>query len=120
MSSKLGLYDKRELPLVALNVNDAARAAGVSRNQIFRAMNDGALCGRKFGKSLLIEVCELQRWVESLPYRGRRPISADVSGAPKPQEARVRRSGGRKPATPEAQPRRDGRRDSQQSVELTA
>jgi hypothetical protein len=90
----LNFRDKRELPLVCLNVVDAAYACGVSRNAIFSALNSGALCGRKHGKSLIFEVRELERWVQTLPYRGRRPEACEACA--EPREAVVRRSGGRK------------------------
>jgi hypothetical protein len=43
-----------------------------SRTRIFQAIRDGELTVRKAGKSTIIEIDELRRWVRSLPVRSRR------------------------------------------------
>jgi excisionase family DNA binding protein len=63
----------RAIPRLGLNPDEAAISAGVSRTKIFEAIRDGALTARKSGKSTIIEPSELQRWVRSLPTRGRVP-----------------------------------------------
>jgi hypothetical protein len=83
--------ERAQLPVLALNVTAAAQAASVSRSAIFAALNDGTLCGRKAGKALLIEVAELERWLQSLPFRGRKPIGFDSAADP-PKPARVYRN----------------------------
>ena len=55
--------------VVALTPPQAATAANVSRTRIFEAIRAGELVARKAGKSTLIEVSELRRWVQNLPVR---------------------------------------------------
>jgi excisionase family DNA binding protein len=61
------------IPRLGLNPDEAAESAGVSRTRIFEAIRDGTLTARKAGKSTVIEIEELRRWVRSLPTRGRAP-----------------------------------------------
>jgi excisionase family DNA binding protein len=63
----------RAVPRLGLSPDEAATSAGVSRTRIFEAIRDGTLTARKAGKSTVIEVDELRRWVRSLPTRGRAP-----------------------------------------------
>jgi len=63
----------RAIPRLGLNPNEAAESTGVSRTKIFEAIRDGELTARKSGKTTIIEPSELQRWVRSLPTRGRAP-----------------------------------------------
>jgi excisionase family DNA binding protein len=65
----------RAIPRLGLTPNEAAISAAVSRTKIFEAIRDGALTARKSGKTTIIEPSELQRWVRSLPVRGRVPDS---------------------------------------------
>lgn len=65
----------RAIPRLGLNPDEAATAAGVSRTRIFEAIRDGTLTARKAGKNTIIEPDELQRWVRSLPMRGRAPAN---------------------------------------------
>ena len=55
---------------IAYSIEDAPLAVGVSRTRIFEAVRSGQLAARKAGRSTLIEVEELRRWVKSLPPRG--------------------------------------------------
>jgi excisionase family DNA binding protein len=64
------------IPRLGFSPNEAAISAGVSRTKIFEAIRDGALTARKSGKATIIEPSELQRWVRSLPTRGRAPDNA--------------------------------------------
>jgi excisionase family DNA binding protein len=66
----------RSIPRLGLSPDEAATAAGVSRTRIFEAIRDGTLTARKAGKNTIIEPDELQRWVRSLPTRGRAPDNA--------------------------------------------
>jgi len=50
----------------------------VSRTRIFEAIRDGTLTARKAGKSTVIEIDELRRWIRSLPMRGR--VAPDAEG----------------------------------------
>jgi excisionase family DNA binding protein len=80
----------RAVPRLGLSPDEAAASAGVSRTKIFEAIRDGALTARKSGKATIVELAELQRWIHSLPTRGRTPDA--LSPAKQPQQ--------RKPAAP--------------------
>ena len=62
--------DKRPM---AYPVEDAPAIAGVSRTRIFSAIRDREITARKAGRQTIIEAAELQRWISSLPTRGRTP-----------------------------------------------
>jgi len=53
-----------ETPL-ALRPDDAARAIGLSRAQVYRLMDRGELASFKAGSARLIAIAELRRWVEN-------------------------------------------------------
>jgi hypothetical protein len=76
METIQGNVTGRAIPRLGLNPDEAATAAGVSRTRIFEAIRDGSLTARKAGKSTVIEIEELRRWVRSLPTRGRAPNAA--------------------------------------------
>jgi hypothetical protein len=63
----------RSVPRIALNPDEAATSAGVSRTRIFQAIRNRELTCRKSGKATVIEVVELCRWIQTLPTRGRHP-----------------------------------------------
>lgn len=63
----------RAVPRLGLSPEEAALSAGVSRTKIFEAIRENALTARKSGKTTIIEPPELQRWIRSLPSRGRAP-----------------------------------------------
>jgi excisionase family DNA binding protein len=69
----------RAIPRLGFNPDEAAASAGVSRTRIFEAIRDGTLTARKVGKATIIEPDELQRWVRSLPVRGRIPEAPDAA-----------------------------------------
>jgi excisionase family DNA binding protein len=71
----------RAVPRLGLTPAEAAESAGVSRTKIFEAIRDGTLTARKAGKSTVIEPSELQRWVRSLPVRGRVPDDSEKPDA---------------------------------------
>ena len=64
------------LPRLSYTPDEAAETTGVSRTRIFMAIRDAELTARKAGKSTLIEADELQRWLRSLPIKGRQPQTA--------------------------------------------
>jgi excisionase family DNA binding protein len=66
----------RAVPRLGFSPDEAAASAGVSRTKIFEAIREGALTARKSGKATIIEPPELQRWIRSLPTRGRTPDAA--------------------------------------------
>lgn len=55
---------------IAIAVEDAPSVVGVSRTRIFQAIRNREIAARKAGKSTIIEVDELKRWVKSLPLKG--------------------------------------------------
>jgi len=65
-----------DIPRISLTPLEAAVATGFSRDRIFRALRKEELTARKTGKSVVIEVAELTRWVKSLPTHGRQPATA--------------------------------------------
>jgi len=71
----------RAIPRLGFSPDEAASSAGVSRTKIFEAIRDGALTARKSGKATIIEPSELQRWVRSLPTRGRVPDNSETPDA---------------------------------------
>ena len=78
-------HDARRLDTIAVSVeplalpiDDAAVAAGVTRTRIYEAISKQELTARKPGRGTIIEVPELRRWIQSLPIRGRhQEMSAD-------------------------------------------
>jgi len=58
---------------VAVPIEMAPAVSGANRTRIFRAVADKELTARKLGKATIIELCELRRWIKSLPTRGREP-----------------------------------------------
>jgi hypothetical protein len=63
---------------LALPIDDAAVAAGVSRTRIYEAIARQELTARKPGRGTIIEVPELRRWIQSLSIRGRHPEMSAV------------------------------------------
>ena len=55
---------------IAVTIEDAPRAVGVSRTRIFEAIRNNEIAARKAGRSTIIEIDELRRWVRSLPVKG--------------------------------------------------
>ena len=64
---------------IAVAIEDAPMAVGVSRTRIFEAIRNSELLARKAGRSTIIEVDELKRWVSSLPLRTDSPASQDAA-----------------------------------------
>ena len=61
---------------LALPIDRAAVAVGVTRTRLFEAVRGNELTARKAGKATIVEVSELHRWLRSLPTRGRQPEPA--------------------------------------------
>jgi len=57
---------KEDEPL-AYGVNDAARVAGMSRSELYRAISRGDLSVRKHGRHTLVLRSELERFLLALP-----------------------------------------------------
>ncbi len=49
---------------LALSVDEAAEAAGVGRDLVYRAINDGSLKTAKIGKRRLIRIADLDSWLD--------------------------------------------------------
>ena len=56
---------------LALPIEETPAAVGLPRTRIFEAIRNNELTARKAGRSTIVEVSELKRWLQSLPTRGR-------------------------------------------------
>ena len=52
---------------VALGVEDAARAAAISRTQLYQEMRTGRLASKKIGKRRVVTVDALKAWINAAP-----------------------------------------------------
>jgi hypothetical protein len=64
---------------LAYPIEQVPAVSGVPRTKVFEAVRKGQLMARKIGRSTLIEHAELQRFLTSLPTRGRRPEAAPAT-----------------------------------------
>jgi hypothetical protein len=64
------------LPRLAVTIDDAPKVVGVKRTRIFEAVRSKEITIRKAGRSSIVEIAELQRWLDSLPTKGRLPGAA--------------------------------------------
>ena len=64
-------FTNQAIEPLALPVDAAAVAAGVTRTRLYDAIARNELTARKPGKQTIIEIDELRRWIRSLPSRGR-------------------------------------------------
>lgn len=68
------------LPVLSVGIEDAPKVlGGVSRTRIFQAVQNNEITIRKNGRSSIIEIAELARWLKTLPTKGRHPESAGAS-----------------------------------------
>lgn len=51
---------------LAINLNDAARLAGVPAFTLREAVGNGSLTAKKAGRHYIIRIADLQRWIDSL------------------------------------------------------
>jgi hypothetical protein len=68
--------ERNPVPRISLTPTEATQATGFSVRRFFEAIADQEMTARKSrdgGKATVIEVVELQRWLRSLPTRGRPP-----------------------------------------------
>ena len=49
---------------IAVSVNDAAKACGLSRSGLYHAINEGRLKSVHVGSRRLIKVCDLQAFID--------------------------------------------------------
>jgi hypothetical protein len=61
---------------VAVPLESVPHLTGLSRTRIYGAAAAGRLTVRKDGKSSIVELTELRRYIRSLPTRGREPDAA--------------------------------------------
>ena len=54
---------------IAVAIENAPQIVGLSRTRIFEAIRNSELSARKAGRSTIIEIDELKRWVKSLPVK---------------------------------------------------
>jgi Helix-turn-helix domain len=57
------------VPRLSFTPEEAALSTGFSRTRIFEAIRSGKLVARGEGKSTIIELRELERWISSLPSK---------------------------------------------------
>ena len=61
---------------VAVPLERVPLITGLSRTRLFGAVKEGRLTIRKDGKSSIVELTEVRRYIRSLPTRGRQPDAA--------------------------------------------
>ena len=65
---------------VGLRLPDVIQMTGLSRSSIYRALSDGSLKARRFGRCLLFENIEVERFMKRLPAWA--PANANDNGCP--------------------------------------
>jgi hypothetical protein len=55
---------------IAVAIEGVPQIVGISRTRIFQAVRDNEIVARKAGRSTIIEIDELKRWIKSLPIKG--------------------------------------------------
>ena len=64
------------LPVLSVGTEDAPKVlGGISRTRIFQAVKNNELTVRKNGRSSIVEVAELERWLKTLPTKGRQLVA---------------------------------------------
>jgi hypothetical protein len=61
---------------VAVPLESVPHLTGLSRTRIYGAAASGRLTVRKDGKTSIVELAEVRRYIRSLPTRGREPDAA--------------------------------------------
>jgi excisionase family DNA binding protein len=56
----------RSLPLLAVSPAEAAAMAGVGRTKLYEALRTGELPSFKIGKRRLVQVAQIQSWMDRL------------------------------------------------------
>ncbi|MCK1507552.1 helix-turn-helix domain-containing protein [Bradyrhizobium sp. 18] len=65
----------QHLTPLAFTVEEAGQVSRIGRNQLYLAVQTGALRARKLGKKTLILRDDLRAWLESLPFASSRSAS---------------------------------------------
>jgi hypothetical protein len=64
-------------PVLTVGIDDVPNVVrGVSRTRVFEAVRNEEITIREAGRSSLVEMDELRRWVKTLPTKGRQPEAA--------------------------------------------
>ena len=72
------VIDGTAVPILSVGIEDAPKVlGGVSRTRIFQAVQNNEITIRKNGRSSIVEIAELARWLKTLPTKGRHPNSAE-------------------------------------------
>jgi hypothetical protein len=59
-------------PILSVGIEDAPKVlGGVSRTRIFQAVQNNEITIRKNGRSSIVEIAELERWLKTLPTKGK-------------------------------------------------
>jgi hypothetical protein len=66
---------------IAYAIEDVPSVAGIKRTRVFNAVRDKELTARKAGKATIVERTELERWIKSLPTKGRTPDANATAAA---------------------------------------
>jgi len=67
---------REAVELVAVPLESVPHLTGLSRTRIYGAAASGRLTVRKDGKSSIVELVEVRRYIRALPTRGREPDEA--------------------------------------------
>ena len=76
---------ERGVPRLTLSPAEAAECLGLACRRIYDAIESREITARRDRKRTLIELSELQRWIRSLPYRGRPPEDGTAAYVPQRQ-----------------------------------
>jgi hypothetical protein len=58
---------------LAYAIEDVPEVSGLTRTRVFEAIRQKQLMARKIGRRTIIEAAELERFISTLPTRGREP-----------------------------------------------
>jgi hypothetical protein len=64
--------------VVAVPLESVPHITGLSRTRVYGAAASGRLTVRKDGKTSIVELAEIRRYVRSLPSRGREPDAVSM------------------------------------------
>jgi len=58
---------------ISVTVNDAVKMSGIGRTALYRALGEGQIQSRMFGRRRLVLTESLQRFIEGLPQERQQP-----------------------------------------------
>jgi hypothetical protein len=61
---------------LAYAIEDVPGVSGLTRTRVFEAIRQKQLMARKIGRRTIVEAAELERFISTLPTRGREPDEA--------------------------------------------